>query len=83
MATYDYDDLDAMYDDTLDDVYGDVSIAGMTYSTSYALKEIDPIAYRVGKSDWLDAEISSGSLYELEDGTYTDEEPTDDDEDED
>lgn len=49
-------ELAGMYDDMLDDVYGDVEIAGLTYSTSHALKEVDPIAYRVGFSDWLDAE---------------------------
>lgn len=45
------------YDDMLDEVYGDVSIAGMSYVTSYALKEVDPIAYRVGFNDWVDSEF--------------------------
>jgi hypothetical protein len=40
------------YDNWLDDCYGDVEIAGMTSSTSYALKELDPTAYRCGKSDY-------------------------------
>lgn len=43
---------DEQYDDMLDDIYGEVQIAGMTYSTSYALKELDPTAYRCGKSDF-------------------------------
>lgn len=45
------------YDDMLDELYGDVEIAGLTYSTSRALKEIDPTAYRVGFADWEDDNV--------------------------
>jgi len=45
-----------MYDDFLDEVYGDVEIAGLTYATSEVLKATDPIAYRCGFLDWLDME---------------------------
>lgn len=41
------------YDEWLDEAYGDVAIAGLTYSTSDALKSCDPIAYRVGFSDYV------------------------------
>ena len=40
------------YDEMLDDVYGEVNIAGFTYNTSDALKELDPTAYRCGKIDY-------------------------------
>jgi len=40
------------YDEMLDDVYGDVQIAGITFSTSYILRALDPTAYRCGKSDF-------------------------------
>ena len=50
-----YDALNS-YDEMLDEVYEDIQIAGSSYGTSYALKEIDPIAYRVGFLDWLDSE---------------------------
>lgn len=43
-----------MYDSMLDDCYPEASIAGMTYSTSHALKEVDPTAYRCGMNDWAD-----------------------------
>lgn len=49
--------LHERYDDMLDEVYPDLIIAGMEFSTSNALKELDPIAYRVGFSDWVDSEI--------------------------
>lgn len=44
---------EAEYDELLDDVYGEISIAGITYPASYALKAVDPIAYRVGFSDYV------------------------------
>ena len=45
-----------LYEDMLDECFEDVQIAGMSYTTSNALKNVDPIAYRVGMSDWLDSE---------------------------
>lgn len=49
-------DAKEQFDLMLDDVYGMVSIAGHEYETSYALKELDPIAYRLYFLDWLDSE---------------------------
>jgi hypothetical protein len=46
------------YNDMLDDCYPDCEIAGMSYCTSRALKELDPIAYNCGFSDFC------SSLYE-------------------
>ena len=34
------------------DVFGVVIIAGCEYETSYALKAVDPIAFRVGHTDY-------------------------------
>lgn len=44
------------YDEMLDDIYGNCSVAGYEYATSNLLKEVDPIAYQTGFNDWLDAE---------------------------
>ena len=41
-----------IYDEYLDEMYPETTISGHNYSTSYALKEIDPIAYRCGLSDY-------------------------------
>jgi len=60
-------DLDQRYKDMLDEVYGDAEIAGMKYATSRALEELDPTAYRVGFSDWLDGE---DDIIEGSDGKY-------------
>jgi hypothetical protein len=40
------------YDDMLDDCFGDVKILNMLYYTSRALKDVDPIAYRCGFSEY-------------------------------
>ena len=41
-----------MYDEMLDECHEDVKVCGMTYNTSRVLKEVDPIAYRCGFSDY-------------------------------
>lgn len=41
------------YNDMLDECYGDISICGIDYTASSALKSVDPIAYRVGFSDYV------------------------------
>ena len=45
-------EIEESYKMMLDDVYGTVMIAGYEYDTSRALYELDPIAYRVGLSDY-------------------------------
>jgi len=45
---------DEMYSDWLDEIYGKIDICGYSYQASYALREIDPIAYNVGFSDYCD-----------------------------
>jgi peptidoglycan hydrolase CwlO-like protein len=48
-------DTDELYADMLDDCYGEVEIAGISFSTSRALKELDPTAYRCGECDYIDS----------------------------
>lgn len=50
-----YDAL-KLYDECLDECYPECKIGGFEYSTSRALKEVDPIAYRCGFNDWCDSE---------------------------
>ena len=52
-----------MYDEMLDEVYGDFMYV---YSASRAFKAVDPIAYRVGFGDYLDTHEDDG--YEIEEG---------------
>lgn len=46
----------AAYNDMLDEAYGPVDIAGITFDASRALNELDPTAYKCGWLDWCDAE---------------------------
>lgn len=48
-------DVDEAYDNMLDDCYPDCTVAGMSFCTSRALKELDETAYHCGKNDWLDS----------------------------
>ena len=57
-------ELEERYDEMLDEAYGVISVAGMNYDTSRLLKSIDPIAYRCGKLDYFDSEVSNGNLNE-------------------
>jgi hypothetical protein len=54
-----------LYADMLDECYPDCEIAGMSFTTSRALKELDPTAFRCGEVDYID----SLSLVEI-DGDY-------------
>ena len=50
------------FDDMLDECYEDPKICGMSYCTSRALKEVDPIAYRCGFSDYT-AHLEEDNIY--------------------
>ena len=48
-----------MYDDMIDEIYGEVKV-GVTFNASRVLKELDPIAYRCGFSDYVDSLFEDG-----------------------
>ena len=63
MTIDNYDDAVNAFEDMLDEVCGPVIIAGHSYDAAYALKEVDPIAYREAFLNWLDSEgVDSDSL---------------------
>lgn len=76
--------MEERYVDMLDEVYGEVNIGGLDYLTSRALKDVDPIAYRCGMSDYISSEIGETIVESgywvraiTEDGEYHDDgEPT-------
>lgn len=59
------------YIQLLDDIYGDVTIAGMTYSAGTALEAIDPVAFRCGLGDY-ESQIQSELEEALENEDYSD-----------
>ena len=54
------------YDQMLDDCYPMVKVCGYEYDPSRALKELDPIAYRVGFSDYCSSLEDDGILISYE-----------------
>lgn len=42
------------FQEMLDEIYGDVKVAGMEYATSHILENIDEVAYRTFFNDWSD-----------------------------
>ena len=56
------------YDDMLNEIHEWPVIGGISFAPSDILRECDPIAYRVGFHDWIDAEgIDTDDLEDDED----------------
>ena len=51
----DEDKYDENYDEWLDEIYGEIMIGNISFLPSRILKELDPIAYRCGFSDYIDS----------------------------
>ena len=66
--------LEEMFDEMLDECYPLVEFGQLYYTPSNVLRSTDPVAYRCGFADWLDAQLSDGILFEHSDGTIHDEE---------
>ena len=65
-AEYITDDMsNDVYDDMLDECYGEIEICGFSYLASLALYRIDEIAYHCGRNDYYDS-LASDIAYELE-----------------
>ena len=54
-----------IFDEMLDECYPEVELMGLTYNPSYVLKEVDPIAYRCTRSDYIDS-VAADIVYEVE-----------------
>nr|DAY73700.1 MAG TPA: hypothetical protein [Caudoviricetes sp.] len=52
IRNFSYEMTDEEYDAILDECYEDIDVCGSLFSASYALKNLDPVAYRCGKSDY-------------------------------
>ena len=49
------DEVIKQYDDFLDDIYPEVKLGNLSFMPSTIIKELDPIAYRTGMSDFMDS----------------------------
>jgi hypothetical protein len=59
-------DEEEAYEDLLNECYGQIDICGMKYDPGYAIKIIDPVAFRCGVSDML----ADDETYVEVDGRY-------------
>jgi hypothetical protein len=50
---YSDEDIEEMYKEALDEM-GEVKLGNLTFSPSRIIKELDPIAYRVGLNEYED-----------------------------
>jgi hypothetical protein len=62
-------DLKQLFDEFLDEQYELIKVAGLEYQVSDVLKSVDPVAYRCGLADWLDAMVEDRIIKEV-DGKY-------------
>ena len=54
----DEDMVEDAYLEFLDECHEEIKICGCTFSPSRVLKELDPIAFNCGLSEWVDSELS-------------------------
>lgn len=59
-------ELEQQYEAMLDECYPMVRIGDMEYEPSRVLREVDPIAFRVGMFDYADALIEDGDIEGVE-----------------
>ena len=62
--------LDSLFRQDLDELLPEVKIGGLSYAPSRALFNVDPIAYRVEFSNWLDAELEEDRIVEVSNEYY-------------
>lgn len=56
ISGFEYESSEDDFDSYLDYLYSEVEICGSTFSASYALKNLDPTAYRCAKADYDSAQ---------------------------
>ena len=52
IESFEYECSDDEFSDWIDSIYPEVTIGSLTFSPSEVMKELDPISYRCGKSDY-------------------------------
>lgn len=60
------------FEQSVADCYSDtVKIGWIEYDTATAIKELDPVSWEMAHGEWIDGEISDGSLYTFDNGSIT------------
>lgn len=64
------EELYRRYEESFDSIVGPVRVGNLTFGPSAVVRALDPVAYRVGFSDWLDEEVREERLVEYNDVYY-------------
>ena len=64
-------DVEQLFRDSLDEE-GDVQVGCLTFQRSRIVEELDPVAFRCGVNDYVDALVSDGILTEEIGGSHYD-----------
>lgn len=61
---FQYSELEDLYEETLNDIYDDVKIGELIFSAGDIVRNLDPVAFRCGVSDWSSEEFEEiGDVY--------------------
>lgn len=59
------EDIEAMHDDLLDEIYPPVTVGIYQWAPSRVLKVMDPVAYRISVIEYLDQLVEDGQIKEI------------------
>lgn len=62
-------EAEEQHEEMLDEVYGEFKVGELTFSAGRIVRELDPIAFRVGMDDYYDG-VASDIRYDAENGDY-------------
>lgn len=63
-------DTDAAFEESVSQCFPEeVKIGWITYDTVSAIKELDPVSWRLAKSEWIDQEVDEENLVTFDNGT--------------
>lgn len=64
-------DTEELFEEMLDDCYEQVTLGNLSWYPSHVMKNLDPIAFKCGVSEYIDGLVEDGEYYEF-DGDYYD-----------
>lgn len=63
-------DIEELYDEMLDEVYGQIDVGGLKYYCSIAQRRLDPIAHQCGVNDCIDSLVGETLTDEINGNHY-------------
>lgn len=63
-------DTDEAFEESIRGCYPEETVVGwLKVDTAFAIKELDPISWRIAKSEWEDQEVEDGGLITIDNGS--------------